>query len=70
MVFVAVGDEDSSHPVGVFYQVGDVRDYQVYAQHTLFRKLDAAVHYDDVVPTLQREHVLANLPKPSQGNDT
>ena len=69
VVLVPVGDEYAANTVSPFHQVGNVRDYEVDAQHSLLRELDAAVYDDNVVAEFEGHHVLADFPQPSQGND-
>ena len=70
MVFMSVSDEIRAHTLPVALQIGDIRNHQVNAEHILSREDRAAVHHDDIVAKLKRRHVLADLAKPTQRNDS
>src|SRR5436305_1960922 len=61
-----VGNDDAAHLVAALFQVGDVGDDQVDAQHRLLGEHEAAVDHDDVVAVLEGHHILADLFKAAQ----
>ena len=61
VVFVAVGEENTSDFFPVLHQVADVRDDHVDAIHIVVREAHAAVHYDQVIAVLEHGHVFPDL---------
>ena len=69
MILVSVRQKDAADLLLVLFEVGDVRDDQVNAQHIFVRECDAAVHDDDVVAVLDHGHVLADLVQTAERGD-
>ena len=68
VVLVPVRNQNPPHPLRPRRQVGHIGDNQIHPRHILRRKLDAAVHHHNILPALQRHHILADLPQPPQRN--
>ena len=69
VILVSVRQKDAADLLLVLFEVGDVRDDQVNAQHIFVRECDAAVHDDDVVAVLDHGHVLADLVQTAERGD-
>ncbi len=61
MVLMAVGDHKPFDLVQILFQVSDVRDYQINAQHIVRREGQAAVYYDNAVVIFKSGNVHADL---------
>ncbi len=68
MVLVAVREDHPTEFVGVFPEVCEVRQDQIYARHLLIRESQARVHQDHSAPLAHGGHVLADLPQTSEGH--
>ena len=66
MIIVTVGQKDTADPVRVLFQIGDVRDHQIYAKHIVVGERQAAVHNDDVVAVFQNSDVFTDLVQTAQ----
>ena len=69
MVLVPVRQQDAADLLFIFFEVGDVRDNEINAEHILIGECDAAVHHDDVVAVLDHGHVLADLMQTAERGD-
>ncbi len=61
VVLVAVGEEDRLELLAVLFDVSNVRDHEVDAEHLLLREHEAGIDGDHVVAVLEQHHVLADL---------
>ena len=69
MVLVRVRDQEPADLGLSRAQIADVGDHEVDAEHLLVREHQARVDDNDVVPDLDREHVLADLPHATERDD-
>ena len=69
VVLVRVGYEKAAHVFAALPEVGDVRNDEVDAEHLLVREHEPRIDDEDVVPDLEREHVLSDFTDATQGND-
>ena len=61
MVFVTMGNDDSSYFVPVFNQVTHVRDDEVDAEHIVIGEGQTGIDDDNVVSVLDNRHVFADF---------
>ena len=61
MVFVTMGQHDTSDFVDIFCQIGYIRDDQIDPQHIILRESKTAVDDDDIIAVFQHSHVFADL---------
>ncbi|MBA7588367.1 hypothetical protein ES708_30422 [subsurface metagenome] len=61
MVFMAMGNNDTSYLLLILHKVADVGDYQVDTQHFLPGEHKTGIDNHDVVLVLNRHHVLADF---------
>ena len=69
MIFMSMSDHKSLYLIPVIFQIGNIRNYQIHAQHIVFRKRQATVHYNNALFSLERCDIHSDLLKTSQGND-
>jgi len=69
VVLVGVRHQEAADPVLSGSQVPDVRDDEIDAEHLLVGEHETRVDDEDVVPHLDREHVLADLADAAEGDD-
>ena len=60
MVLVAMRDDDAAELLGVFENIGIVRQDEVDAHMLVVGEHESGIDEDDVVPALERGHVLAD----------
>jgi hypothetical protein len=70
VVLMAVGEEDTAEVAHPLHDEADVRDDEVDPSLLFFRELAAGVEQDDIVPALDRGHVLADLADPAERDHT
>ena len=61
--------EEAADPILSGSQVPDVRNDEIDAEHLLVGEHETRVDDEDVVPHLDREHVLADLADAAEGDD-
>ena len=61
MVLMAVGDQVAEDPVAMLFQVGDIGDQQVDAEHRIVGKANPGVDHDQVLAIGEDHHVVAYL---------
>ena len=61
MVLVSVREDYPAEAVAVLFEVGEIRNYQVYAGHILVRERKSAVHDEHIIAALVDVQVLAYL---------
>ena len=69
MVFMSVRNKKSFYFLDILFQIRNIGNYQIDAQHIVFRKRQSAVYYDNVVFVFKRSNIHSDLLKPSQRND-
>ena len=62
MVFMAVGNEDSSYTVFFVVEVRCIRDNQVYTEHFIVGEHNPSINNDDIVTVFDDHHILSDLP--------
>ena len=70
VVLVTVGQDDAVDPVGPLPEVGELGQDQVHAGHVGVGEHDPAVEDDDAAVDLDAGAVAADLPEPSEKDDT
>ena len=70
MILMSVGDDKSLHLGYIVFQISDVRNHQINAQHVILRERESAVHNDDTVLILERRNVHTDLFQSAQRYDT
>ena len=65
MVFVAVRDADAAYAALFAFEVCDIGQYQVYAEHFFFGKAHAHINDNNVFAVFNYGHVLADLAQPA-----
>ncbi len=61
MVFVPVGNDNSADTVFILFQIGDIRDNDIYAVKLLVRKTQTAVDNNYVLPVLVNREIFSDL---------
>ena len=69
MVLVPVGDDDAPKPIPLVFQIRDIGNYQVDAQHLVFGKHHTGVDEDDVVAVFEHHTVFGNFAQTAKGYD-
>ena len=69
MVFVPVRNDDAAEPILLVFQIGDIGNYQVDAQHVVFGKHHTGVDEDDIVAVFKHHTVLGDFAQAAQGDD-
>ena len=68
MVFVTMGQHDTSDFFDIFCQIGHIRDHQVDTQHIILRESQTAVDDDDIIAIFQHSHIFTDLFQTTQCN--
>ncbi len=66
MVFMPVGEDNSSNLVPVLQQVRDVRNHNIHAQQLGLRKHQAGIDHDHVIAPADGHAVHSELAQPAQ----
>ncbi|MPN64752.1 hypothetical protein SDC9_212529 [bioreactor metagenome] len=69
MILMAVRYQQTPDPVDILFQIGCIGYHQIDAQHLFRWERTAAVDYDDILPILNRGHVLANFANTTERYD-
>ena len=70
MILVAVGEQIGAHALPVAFQIRDIRNHKINAEHIGPRENRAAVHHNDIVAEFKGGHVFADLAQTAQRNDS
>src|SRR3954454_13207454 len=65
VVLVPMGEENGANFIAILEQVGDVRDYDVYAEQLRFGKHESCIDDDDVIGPAQGHTVHAEFAQPA-----
>ena len=66
MILVAVRDHEALHFAVILFQIRDIRQHDVDAEHVVLREGHAAVDDDDAVAVLDRGNIHTDLFEPSE----
>ena len=69
MILVSVGYDKSLNPVGIFDNIAEIRDNNVYAGHFRIGKGHTAVYNKNVAAIFVNGHILAYLIKTAERNN-
>ena len=69
MILMAMGQHETFDFALVLFQIRDIRDDIVHAQHILARENKAAIDDEDIILPLDDRHVFADLTDAAQGNN-
>ena len=69
VVLVTVGQHNAPDLVLIGFQIRDIGNYQVDAQHILIGKAESAVDDDDIVGIFHDGQVFTDLVQSAEGND-
>lgn len=68
MVFMAVGNDDTTDFLFVLYKITHIGNNQVDAEHIVIREGKTGIDDDDIFSVLNDRHVLTDFAQASQGN--
>ena len=63
---MSVSDHETFHFAVILYQVGDIRNDKIDAQHIVLGESQTAVNYNDAVPILKCSHIHSDLLQPTE----
>src|SRR5580692_5818644 len=69
LILVAMGENDSAHPLPVFDEIGNVRNHDVHAQQLGLGEHQTRVDDDDVIAPAYRHAVHSELAQTAEGYD-
>ena len=66
MVFMAVGDEDTTDTVFFVVEVTGIRDNEIDTEHFFIGEHHPGINNDDIIAIFDDHHVLSDFPQSSQ----
>ncbi len=70
MVFVAMGDDDPTHPMALVIQIMEIRDDVIDPQHIILWEHDARIDDENILTIFDRHHIFPDFPQPPEGKNS
>lgn len=61
MIFMSVGDNHTLDPIDILFNIREIGDNQIDAEHIHIRKRKSAVHDKHIVLALIKRHIFSDL---------